>query len=105
MVRKTVFLVVSLLFGISSYAQELTRGEILFQKCVGCHGQDGKNKAFGKSSIIAGQPAEDLIESLTFYKESEFKAHTSTTVMAKQVKAMANTDIIDVATYVSKLPK
>ena len=80
-------------------------GAILYKQCAGCHGSDGRNKAFGKSNIIAGQPAEDLIESLSFYKESEFKTHSSTTVMAKQVKNLSDKEIIELTQFISKLKK
>jgi cytochrome c553 len=45
------------------------------------------------------------MESLKFYKESEFKTHSTSLVMSKQVKNMNMQDIIDVATYISKLKK
>lgn len=91
----------------SSYAEENkpTTGEMLFKQCAGCHGADGKNKAFGKSGILAGQEASDLVESIKFYKESEFKTHSSTAVMAKQVKNISDKDIIDLSSYISKLKK
>ena len=80
-------------------------GAQLFKQCAGCHGADGRNKAFGKSGIIAGQSAEDLMESIKFYRESEFKAHGTLLVMSKQTKNMSLQDISDVAHYISKLPK
>ncbi|WP_263832320.1 c-type cytochrome [Sulfurospirillum oryzae] len=87
-------------------AQEQTvRGETLFKQCAGCHGSDGRNKAFGKSGIIAGQSVIELMESLKFYKESEFKTHSTTLVMSKQVKNMNMEDLSEVANYVSKLQK
>ncbi len=80
-------------------------GEILYRQCAGCHGIDGKNKAFGKSGVIAGQNVKDLIESIKFYRESEFKAHGTSLVMSKQTKNMSEQDINEVAQYISKLPK
>ncbi len=88
-----------------SAADAETLGASLYKQCSGCHGADGRNKAFGKSNIIAGQPAEDLIESLSFYKESEFKTHSSTTVMAKQVKSLSEKEVSEVAQFISKLKK
>jgi len=89
------------------YAQEpsTNRGETLFKQCAGCHGADGHNKAFGKSGIIAGQGTEELLESIKFYRESEFKTHSTSLVMSKQVKNMSTQDITDVVNYISKLPK
>lgn len=89
----------------SSFLQAQSSGEALFKQCAGCHGTDGHNKAFGKSGVIAGQSVEMLMESLKFYKESDFKTHSTTLVMSKQVKNMNVQDLLDVATYVSKLKK
>ena len=103
---KPLFLLFSFFFVTSLlYADGPSRGAVLFKQCAGCHGADGQNKAFGKSGIIAGQNAEDIIESLNFFKESDFKTHSSTTVMAKQVKSLSNQDIIDLANFISKLKK
>lgn len=102
---QTAFLAMLLLSTYALGDDAFTRGEIIFKKCAGCHGSDGKNKAFGKSGVIAGQDAADLVESLTFYKESEFKGQGSTLVMAKQLKTFSAKDITDLALYISKLPK
>lgn len=90
---------------LCSFLQASPNGEILFKQCAGCHGPDGRNKAFGKSGIIAGQDAEVLVESLKYYKETEFKTHGTSLVMSKQVKNMNMQDLLDIAAYVSKLQK
>lgn len=102
---QTVFLATILLSSFVFADDAFSRGEILFKKCAGCHGADGKNKAFGKSGVIAGQDPSDLLESLNFYKESEFKGQSSTLVMAKQVKTFTTQNLNDIVVYVSKLPK
>ncbi len=89
----------------ASFLQAQSNGETLFKQCAGCHGSDGRNKAFGKSGIIAGQDVEVLIASLKYYKETEFKTHGTSLVMSKQVKNMNSQDLLDIATYVSKLQK
>ncbi len=96
-----------LLFLPTLHAQDLSleRGAQLFKICAGCHGEDGRNKAFGKSGIIAGQSKEDLLESVKFYRDSDFKAHGTSFVMSKQVKNMSAQDINDVVSYISSLPK
>lgn len=88
-----------------SAAEPSTLGAALYKQCSGCHGADGQNKAFGKSNIIAGQPAEDLMESLSFYQESDFKTHSSTTVMAKQVKNLSDKELTELTQFISKLKK
>jgi len=104
MVRNIRISLLSVLL-LSSFLNAQGNGEALFKQCAGCHGADGHNKAFGKSGIIAGQSVEELMESLKFYKDSEFKTHSTSLVMSKQVKNMNMQDIIDVATYISKLKK
>lgn len=103
--RISISLLATLIFSSFLYAQEANRGEALFKQCAGCHGVDGRNKAFGKSGAIAAQSSEELMESLKFYKESEFKTHSTTLVMSKQVKNMSTQDLTEVARYISKLPK
>jgi cytochrome c553 len=107
MFTKTVLLVVALcLFTEFSYAQSIENGEAIFKKrCIGCHGRDGRNKAFGKSNIIAGQPTAALREHLAFYKDSDFNERTSTAVMSKQVRKLDDKEIADVTAYVSTLSK
>lgn len=98
-----VVLLFLLLDPLLNAAEELSKGALLFKQCAGCHGADGKNKAFGKSGIISGQSVEDLMESLAFFKESDFKTHSSTTVMAKQVKNLSHEDLLEVSHFISKL--
>ena len=104
MVRNIRISLLSVLL-LSSFLNAQGNGEALFKQCAGCHGADGHNKAFGKSGIIAGQSVEELMESLKFYKESEFKGQGSTLVMAKQLKTFNAKDLADVVEYISKLPK
>lgn len=77
----------------------------IFKGCAKCHGLDGKNAAFGRSDIIAGQDAVDLMESMMFFKESEFSQRGVTLVMAKQVKNLSKEQIEGLAIYISKLGK
>ncbi len=88
-----------------SASESLERGAKLYTQCAGCHGEDGQNRAFNKSVIIAGMSKEEFIESLNFFRDGKFKKGSSTTSMAKIVKNLANEDIIDLAEYVSSLKK
>lgn len=78
-----------------------TRGELLFKQCAGCHGVNGKNKAFGKSGILAGQSATAIAESLKTYKEDGSK----NAAMTKQAKSLNAQDIASVSEYIAKLKK
>jgi cytochrome c553 len=98
---------ISLVFTSSLFA----RGELstipseIFKGCAKCHGKDGKNPAFGRSEAIAGQDVEDLVESINFFKESQFGKRGVILVMAKQVKHLNEKQIEDLAVYISKLGK
>lgn len=101
---KKIQILFSVLFFLTTcvYADtQNSRGELLYAQCSKCHGLDGKNKAFGKSGIIAGQPSGDLIQRLTHYKEG----NGSSVIMIKQVKALNTQDIASLADYISKLKK
>jgi cytochrome c553 len=104
----TIFLILTtLVFTSSLYA----RGELssipseIFKGCAKCHGKDGMNPAFGRSEAIAGQEVEDLIESINFFKDSDFGKKGVILVMAKQVNHLNAKQIEDLAVYISKLGK
>ena len=79
------------------------KGAALFKKCVGCHGADGKTKALGKSAIIAGQNAEDLVKKLTEYKAGTRNVAGMGALMKGQVSSLSDEDIKALADYISKL--
>ena len=79
------------------------KGASLFAKCKSCHGADGKTKALGKSEIIAGQNADDLVKKLTEYKAGTRNVAGMGTLMKGQVASMSDEDIKALATYISNL--
>ncbi len=79
------------------------KGAQLFNKCKSCHGADGKTKALGKSAIIAGQNADDLVKKLTEYKAGTRNVAGMGTLMKGQVGNMSDEDIKALATYISNL--
>jgi len=79
------------------------KGAALFKKCAGCHGADGKTKALGKSEVIAGQSAEDLVKKITEYKAGTRNVAGMGTLMKGQVAPMSDEDIKAVAAYISNL--
>ncbi len=98
------FYIVFSLCLIDSYAlNNKNKTEKIFQICAKCHGKNGKNRAFGTSEIIAGEDVDDLIESIMFYKQSDFKRHSAIKVMVKYIKKLDNEDIKNLAVYISKL--
>ncbi len=77
----------------------------IFKGCAKCHGKDGKNLAYGRSEPLAGQEVEDLIESINFFKESEFGKKGVILVMSKQVNHLNDKQIEELAVYISKLKR
>jgi len=100
-----ILILITLVFTSSLYA----RGEVstipseIFKGCAKCHGEDGKNSAFGRSEALAGQEVEDLVESINFFKDSQFGQKGVIIVMAKQVKHLNDEQIENLAEYISKL--
>ena len=100
-------LLLLLLFSTSLFA----RGTIstipseIFKGCAKCHGKDGENTAFGRSDEIAGQDIEDLVESINFFKDSQFGSRGIIHVMANQVKHLNDKQIEALAKYISNLGK
>lgn len=77
----------------------------IFKGCAKCHGEYGTNKAFGRSEPLAGEDVEYLVESIQFFKESTFSGGGVINVMAKQVNHLNDTQIEDLAVYISNLKK
>jgi len=78
-------------------------GKVVFAKCVGCHGADGKTKALGKSGIIAGQSVADLEKWIAGYKAGTRNVAGMGMLMKGQVGGLSDEDIKAVAAYISTL--
>ncbi len=78
-------------------------GAVVYTKCSGCHGKDGKTKALGKSALIAGQSAGDLAKKLEEYKEGKRNVSGMGTLMKGQVTGLSEGDILSVSEYISGL--
>ncbi|MDA7848078.1 c-type cytochrome [Sulfurospirillum sp.] len=100
-----ILLLISLVFTSSLYAVEQTStiASEIFKGCAKCHGKDGKNAAFGRSEPLVGQEVEDLVESINFFKDSEFGKKGVILVMSKQVNHLNEKQINELAEYISKL--
>jgi len=79
-------------------------GAALFAKCAGCHGADGKTKALGKSDLIAGMAAADVVKDLEGYKAGTLNKHGMGGVMKGQANMSAD-DMKALGEYISKLAK
>jgi len=80
-----------------------SKGKEIYKRCVSCHGADGKTKALGKSEIIAGQNADDLVKKLEEYKAGTRNVAGMGALMNGQVKSLSDEEIKAVAQYISNL--
>jgi len=78
-------------------------GKAVFAKCAACHGKDGKQKALGKSNIIAGQSTDEIIEKLKAYKAGTRNVSGMGMTMKAQVSGLNDTQMKAVAEYISTL--
>jgi cytochrome c553 len=79
---------------------QLVNGNKVFSKCIACHGKDGAGKAAQKAPHIGGQYDWYIEKQLT-----DMKAGTRVNeAMMPTLKGLTETDMKDVAVYVSKLP-
>ena len=76
-------------------------GKALYAKCAGCHGADGKTKAMGKATPVAGQSAASLETKLAGYKAGTVNATGMGMLMKGQVASMSDEDIKAVSAYMA----
>ncbi len=88
------------LFATSLFCADAAK---IYQKCAGCHGEKGRHKAFNRSGIIGGEPKEEILEKLKFFKEGDFPSQSTSKVMKKQLKNLSEEDLEKLADYISHL--
>ncbi len=78
-------------------------GRTLVYTCAGCHGIPGYSNAYPQYPVpkIAGQNEQYIINALHGYKSGE---RTHPTMMA-QAQSLSDTDIQNIAAYLSSLAK
>jgi len=74
----------------------------IYKKCAGCHGKDGKHKAFDRSAVIAGESKDALFKKLIFFQSTDSDKGTLS-VMKRQLKNLTKEDMESLAEYISKL--
>jgi len=80
-----------------------SKGQEIYKRCVSCHGADGKTKALGKSEVIAGQNADDLVKKIEAYKAGTRNVAGMGALMKGQVGSLSDEEIKAVAAYISSL--
>lgn len=75
----------------------------LYKNCAGCHGENGETTALGQSKIITGQESNLTIKQLTAYKDGELNQYGLGNIMQLQLSSLNETDIEELATYISNM--
>ena len=75
----------------------------IYDKCVGCHGQNGEKFALGKSKVIGGENKEALLYQLREYKTGGLNQYGMGQLMKGQVVGLTDSELQSVSKYVSKL--
>lgn len=74
-------------------------GEAYYGQCIACHGGGGEG---GIGPQLAGQAADDIVAKLTAYRAGEQRGAQSA-MMWPVAKPMTDTDISNIAAYVTSL--
>lgn len=94
------FVAVISLLSTSTMAQDANRGKTLFAKCIQCHGENGEGKAKMKAPRIAGQHDWYIITSIKQFKAGVERKNPT---MKPFIKNLTDTDIADLAAFISSL--
>lgn len=92
------------LFSFKAYTADIENGKKLFSKCVSCHGKEGLGKKSQKAPMLAGQYAWYVEAQIKAIKEGR-RANTNAKKMVTYVKNLSDSQISDLAAYISSLPK
>ena len=99
--KKILFMLATAALGFSPLVHangNFEAGKAKSTTCAACHGADGVSSvpSFPK---LAGQNRDYLVQALKDYKAGKRK----NPIMAGQVQALSETDVLDLALYFSKL--
>ena len=92
-------LILLVIFTLSLYG---ANGEVLFQKCISCHGEKAELRAMGSSKVIKSWNALKLEKVLIGYRQGTY-GFCFKSLMREQVKFLSNDEIRAVSLYISKL--
>jgi cytochrome c553 len=101
------------LFASPADAEDLARGEVLYQLCQQCHGAAGEGDAVALAPSIAGQPQWFVEAQLVKFQNGGRGTHFDD-LEGMRMRPMSmwlgtqeneSTDIADVAAYIAAMPK
>lgn len=94
---KKIIAICALGFASMAFAQ----APALYNKCVACHGKDGKKVGVAPKAI-AGLTKDQVVTMLKGYKDKTIKSPKAN-LMYNQVKNLSDADINTLADYISTL--
>jgi cytochrome c553 len=102
-------LLASLTMSFSAVAADAAKGEQALKKnqCASCHGDNYIKSTDNSIPKLAGQHQDYLVQALRQYKVGENKnaaLSRNNAIMTGQAKKLSNTDIDNIAAYLSHLP-
>lgn len=76
-------------------------GATVFEKCIVCHGADGKMPALGVSNAITGMKETILLHKINAYKEGSLDQYGRGDDMHQEVQYLSDDEIKAVAKYIA----
>jgi cytochrome c553 len=90
---------VLVLLSTSTFAQDATRGEKLYAKCIQCHGKNGEGNPKEEGPKISGQFDWYIVSQVKNFLSGSRKNPK----MMPYIKGLSDKDIKDLAAYISKM--
>ena len=94
-----LFVSILFLWSFSIHAQDISRGERLYQSCISCHGVAGEGNPEERAPMIAGQFDWYIVTSLNDFKSKQ----RSNPDMDPYITDLTEQDFKDLAAYISTL--
>ncbi len=101
--RSLVFLFV-IIFQSHLFAANKENGAVLYKKCQACHGKEGLGKKSQKAPMLAGQ-FDWYVKAQILAIKSGTRANNNTKKMMPFVKNLSDSEIEDLAAYISSMPR
>jgi cytochrome c553 len=109
MMKLFAILLSSLLVSLPSFAADSAKGEQALKKnqCASCHGDNYSKSTDNSIPKLAGQHQDYLVQALRQYKAGDNKNAAlarNNAIMTGQAKKLSDSDIDNIAAYLSHLP-
>lgn len=78
-------------------------GAALFKNCSICHGEKAQKRSLNVSQVIAGWPAEKIVEKLKAYKSKQLDQYGFGSMMYNKATKLTDQEMMEVAKYIEGL--